>query len=951
MATPNQLVAALMTDAGPEAVSNLAQSTAEAIAEQSNTFTLLQLVEQLQPVLTHHDAFVREKGISLLTKVLAAIAGQLQPQEARVIWSYFTSQLRDPMAMAALCQGILVLLESKLIDEPSLLAFVRALFAEVNVQSFQQTTRHLFFRIFDYLVQNHLDSFRRAMEADFLVGYMTVMDGEKDPRNLMLAFKTVATLARQCNVASCAQDLFETCFCYFPITFKPPPDDPYGISAQDLKSALLKCLIASPLFAPFAIPSVLEKLDSTNNNAKRDTLAVLSDGLPVYGVVSLLPHVPRLWKALKNEIYHAPDAAHEELALGVLGVALKVLSVTGESRTNPVDLILNPGIHECLQHLGAPETKFAHVAGHVLRAMAQSSADTADHVVSLTVPYLLGRLTADDKATHQKTYLDALAQVLDGCAVHTTCPATLRPLAPEIYATSTIALRSPSAALQSHGLRVLALSMRVHGLLGVSERATCARHMLALLDPPRHAPAAPDLQNEAIAALVEVARADVPLVRQWVLPPLIDPIGASPDVLNRAQLRALAALAQVDTLFSEIVHALVVRVRALADLPDLAVLLDTVLAVLQTATSRVDGEHVQAVLAVADGHAFAPGVVQKLAEVAAAMMRKLPSADAQQAIVNALPADLALNDAARFPVVASVLGNVQRSVAMPVPERDLVRRLLDAQMPGTTPLVACICNKSADSDAILADSAVAARLAAVKDANALELLCWIAKALVMRGHKQGNAMVAQILGLLHDPALQRQAARGLGIVAGEYELFLNRHSFAVTKLLYKQRVFHFCLPKIIEAFHSGTDKDVSLLALGCLLQNVPQQVLLSSIKDLVPLLLQSLAPGAAQDDELVRTALATFTMMVHDAPQVVTDHLTSLLPHLMRLSTPAGAKSMHVRIAALQCLGELAALKYAALHPVKGTVLKGLGQALDDPKRMVRREAVNCRAKWYLVGK
>jgi DNA repair/transcription protein MET18/MMS19 len=34
------------------------------------------------------------------------------------------------------------------------------------------------------------------------------------------------------------QDLFDIVFCYFPITFRPPPDDPYGITSDDLKLAL-----------------------------------------------------------------------------------------------------------------------------------------------------------------------------------------------------------------------------------------------------------------------------------------------------------------------------------------------------------------------------------------------------------------------------------------------------------------------------------------------------------------------------------------------------------------------------------------------------------------------------------------------------------------------------------------------------------------------------------------
>lgn len=64
------------------------------------------------------------------------------------------------------------------------------------------------------------------------------------------------------------QTLFDAVFCYFPITFRPPPDDPYGITAQDLKGRLRDCVAASGYFAPFAFPQLIDKLDSTSPNVK-----------------------------------------------------------------------------------------------------------------------------------------------------------------------------------------------------------------------------------------------------------------------------------------------------------------------------------------------------------------------------------------------------------------------------------------------------------------------------------------------------------------------------------------------------------------------------------------------------------------------------------------------------------------------------------------------------------
>lgn len=64
------------------------------------------------------------------------------------------------------------------------------------------------------------------------------------------------------------QALFDSVYNYFPITFRPPPNDPYGITAQDLKDRLQECISSNKYFAPHSIPSLLDKLDSTSPNVK-----------------------------------------------------------------------------------------------------------------------------------------------------------------------------------------------------------------------------------------------------------------------------------------------------------------------------------------------------------------------------------------------------------------------------------------------------------------------------------------------------------------------------------------------------------------------------------------------------------------------------------------------------------------------------------------------------------
>ena len=94
------------------------------------------------------------------------------------------------------------------------------------------------------------------MGDEFIRGYVNLAEGEKDPRNLMLAFAIDRVLLIEFDaekfieVGSCmrlytpsnqtcyVQDFFNITFCYFPITFRPPPNDPYGITSEDLRATL-----------------------------------------------------------------------------------------------------------------------------------------------------------------------------------------------------------------------------------------------------------------------------------------------------------------------------------------------------------------------------------------------------------------------------------------------------------------------------------------------------------------------------------------------------------------------------------------------------------------------------------------------------------------------------------------------------------------------------------------
>lgn len=107
-----------------------------------------------------------------------------------------------------------------------------------------------------------------TLTDEFIPKFIQAMDGERDPRNLVIAFKTLKLMTRLLDVSKCIEDLFELLWCYFPITFKPPPNDPYAITTEELKRHLRECIAATPYFSKFAMPSLQEKLEHPSDTVK-----------------------------------------------------------------------------------------------------------------------------------------------------------------------------------------------------------------------------------------------------------------------------------------------------------------------------------------------------------------------------------------------------------------------------------------------------------------------------------------------------------------------------------------------------------------------------------------------------------------------------------------------------------------------------------------------------------
>ena len=131
--------------------------------------------------------------------------------------------------------------------------------------------------------------------------FIQSMDGEKDPRNLLLIFRLVPKIINELPIDNFVEDLFEVLSCYFPVDFNPvreaqhnsfianfwtsnnrfdgiqtnTKEDAEIITRESLAQSLHHCLSHTSVFAAFLIPLILDKLESTLVASKLDSMKLL----------------------------------------------------------------------------------------------------------------------------------------------------------------------------------------------------------------------------------------------------------------------------------------------------------------------------------------------------------------------------------------------------------------------------------------------------------------------------------------------------------------------------------------------------------------------------------------------------------------------------------------------------------------------------------------------------
>lgn len=229
----------------------------------------------------------------------------------------------------------------------------------------------------------------------------------------------------------------------------------------------------------------------------------------------------------------------------------------------------------------------------------------------------------------------------------------------------------------------------------------------------------------------------------------------------------------------------------------------------------------------------------------------------------------------------------------------------------------------------------------------LDSVLWVTKALCLRLDDPG---ACELLGVLFNlsaiEALPEGKIHAYDVIFSNNEL-LSKLNYANIRVLAKQKYFSYCLPRLLGCLETQSyERSRFLIALVSILRHMPMSVILPELGTLLPVLLQSLDLA---DPGVKSATLDTICTTMVELPSSITSHLTSLIPKIIDC-TILESNPASVRTSALRCLSVIPlSIGHIYLIPLRKSVTQRLGMAVDDPKRSVRKEAIDARQKWYSI--
>ncbi|OBA19875.1 ARM repeat-containing protein [Metschnikowia bicuspidata var. bicuspidata NRRL YB-4993] len=365
----------------------------------NKSVSLLLFIQALGPTLTSESTATRTHATHCLAATLSAMddATFLLMQDVSVLLQFLLAKLDDEKLTVHVLNALSSLVGFKhfrpnvngnliqLLEKISDLYEPRKHLAKVRYESFH---------LVDATFKNHRDDLIAipANAEKFASTFVHIASGEKDPRNLLMSFKLNTAINKSLpfddRSANEKHDqlltkLFDVAFCYFPISFTPPANDPYKITSQDLKTELRTTIASQSQFAQDTFPSLFEKLTSTNPAVRNDVLQCICSCVENYSSETLEQYWVAIWDALKFEILHNDALIFKPEADSIIPLNAEALDDSDENKILIYTLIVLQKLAQKLEHAESFEPMTATIISDLKSHFTSLNEKTSKQAVIL----------------------------------------------------------------------------------------------------------------------------------------------------------------------------------------------------------------------------------------------------------------------------------------------------------------------------------------------------------------------------------------------------------------------------------------------------------------------------------------------------------------------------------------------------------------------------------------
>lgn len=934
------------------------------IGKEAHQVTVLEFVEVLGPYMIAKEEETKLNAISLL--IDGCKMWTLNKEQASCLGMFLAGRLTERYnILPKILSGLTALVDKREVERSTAFSITTAFFEHVDIQALHQETRRLAYTLLSSLLERHLVDFVDGMNEEFVRRYALAIDGEQDPRNLVIVFRMTVIVLQHFNLAGMEEQLFDVVTCYYPIDFTPPPDEPnFGVTAKQLTTALENCMKASDKLAPHIIPFLLEKLGSSVMKSRIGACKTLKSCIMSFGTTAIEGFLQMIWKDIRTEIFGGLNAELREACLNVLSALVWVLTLPNIRTKDPVRFI-EEVLSFCVEKLGYSEERFAKSTGDIMVAIVKSSGVGCGLVAEHCLPTLMSYYTNAASEESQRQWVEQLVGVLYEMGVENSrANQAVKHIPWTMLETEFLLCLKSSEELCSAALSgVHALFNLYHTLresnpeadqLNISE---IVRNIYTLLC---NKPSA-SVEESGLNILTLLSKEYPELVNSLLLHPLLDKVDAG----ESGALSMLSRLL-VGELFVEHSKRLMKRLALKEDLEIIATLSSAASVQEKEAVIKYSTEYlfyqmlqlfIQAAISDEDSELNTekaillfqtftktvfqnnPGIVDMIEFTAKYRQSEIfqpfkeGSPAVQTQLISILSTVLSFGAASNTFDPSVTRYNVSDPLLFISTASDTLT------LQAVTSIAGTMLNRLEEGP-VLDDliSSVVYQYGCSQGVNKVWICVRACQALVYRCHETSEFFIKQFIRCLTDPNLHSDTADLSHHVLDP--LPRGRRS-----VLYKQR-FLIKFVELLSEVLPLTEPSASSVVkcVGVLLLSVPPSLIEQHVDVLYPLLLEGLGRGLAQS-----RSLQILQHLMTNLPHLLASQLDSLITSLCNVCS--SEVNVRCRVEAYSTLEQCAVrFPLTKTHLHRDKVLRRSRKGLGDKKRVVRVKCAECINAWTMLA-